>query len=84
MERYRYLDEIDLICKIKNNTKVLDVGSGISAVLHFINGERFGIDVLADEYKKYSYPERLILKRALAKKFLLQKNILTLYFFQIY
>jgi len=59
-KKYRYLDEINAICNIKNNTKVLDVGCGISSVLHFIDGERYGIDPLADEYKKlYSYPKEI-------------------------
>ena len=56
-KKYRYLNEINKICNIKKDMKVLDVGCGISTVLHFIDGERYGIDPLADEYKKlYSYP----------------------------
>ena len=44
--------------------KILDVGCGISTVLHFINGDRYGIDPLADEYKKlYSYPEEIIIQK---------------------
>ena len=55
--KYRYLDEIKKICKIGANTKILDVGCGISSILHYIDGKRYGIDPLADEYKKiYSYP----------------------------
>jgi SAM-dependent methyltransferase len=54
----RYLDEINAICNIEDNTKVLDVGCGISTVLHFIDGEKYGIDPLANKYKQlYSYPE---------------------------
>ena len=56
--KYRYLGEINAICKIKDNTKVLDVGCGISTVLHCVDGERYGIDPLAGKYKRiYSYPE---------------------------
>jgi ubiquinone/menaquinone biosynthesis C-methylase UbiE len=59
-QKYRQLNEINTICKIQNNTKILDVGCGISTVLHFINGEKYGIDPLADEYKKlYRYPDEI-------------------------
>lgn len=52
------LDKILEICNIQNTTRVLDVGCGIASVLHFVGGERHGIDPLADEYKKiYSYPK---------------------------
>lgn len=51
------LKQIVDICQINDNTKVLDVGCGISSVLHFIKGDRFGIDPLADKYHKiYQYP----------------------------
>jgi ubiquinone/menaquinone biosynthesis C-methylase UbiE len=56
--RFRYLDDIIRICKIKSDTKILDVGCGISTVLHFVEGKRYGIDPLACEYKRfYTYPE---------------------------
>ena len=68
-EKYRYLDEINAICKIKDNTKVLDVGCGISTVLHFIDGERYGIDPLADKYKQvYSYPEGIDIRRGFGEE----------------
>lgn len=52
------LDKVIEICGIKESTKILDVGCGISTVLHWVNGERYGIDPLADEYLKiYSYPD---------------------------
>ena len=57
-EKYRYLDTINRICKIDKNKTILDVGCGISTVLHYIDGEKHGIDPLADEYRKlYQYPE---------------------------
>ena len=63
-ERYRYFDEINAICKIEGTTKVLDVGCGISTVLHFIDGERYGIDPLADRYKQlYPYPEGINIRK---------------------
>jgi len=67
--KYRYLDEINKLCNIKDDTKILDVGSGISTVLHFINGVRYGIDPLADEYKMiYSYPEGINIQKGFAEE----------------
>ena len=55
--QYRCLDDINKICEFNDHTKVLDVGCGISTVLHFVPGKRYGIDPLAEKYKKvYQYP----------------------------
>lgn len=55
---YRYFDEILSLVPLDEQSKILDVGCGISTVLHFLPGQRFGIDPLADEYKRiYRYPE---------------------------
>jgi SAM-dependent methyltransferase len=63
-KKHRYLDDINMICKIAEDTRILDVGCGISTVLHFIKGKRFGIDPLADEYlKMYEYPEGVDIKK---------------------
>ncbi|MBS7250442.1 MAG: class I SAM-dependent methyltransferase [Candidatus Freyarchaeota archaeon] len=57
-KEYRSLDDILKICKFTEKTRILDVGCGISTVLHYILGERYGIDPLADYYHKiYKYPE---------------------------
>ncbi len=57
-KKYRYLDEIQLRCNITEDSKVLDVGCGISTVLPYVKGERFGIDPLADEFWNiYEYPK---------------------------
>jgi ubiquinone/menaquinone biosynthesis C-methylase UbiE len=57
-KEYRYLDDIVQICKITENSKVLDVGCGLSSILHFVKGRRYGVDPLADKYLKlYKYPE---------------------------
>jgi SAM-dependent methyltransferase len=62
--KYRYLDEIETVCKIDNDTKVLDVGCGISTVLHYIDGQRFGIDPLAEEYAElYDYPKNINIQK---------------------
>ena len=56
-KKYRYLDTINRICNIDKNKTMLDVGCGISTVLHYIDGKKYGIDPLADEYRKlYQYP----------------------------
>jgi SAM-dependent methyltransferase len=55
--RYRFLNEIRQRVAIEDDSVVLDVGCGISTVLHYLPGRRFGIDPLADRYKDiYSYP----------------------------
>jgi len=63
---YRYLDEINKICTINNTKKILDVGCGISTILHFIDGkEKVGIDPLAKKYKKlYKYPTDITIKKS--------------------
>jgi SAM-dependent methyltransferase len=62
---YRYLREIEDVCRIGGESRLLDVGCGISSVLHFVEGRRFGIDPLADEYKKlYDYPEGIEVREA--------------------
>lgn len=64
-KEYRYLDEIIAACDIVDNTRILDVGCGISTVLHYLPGERYGVDPLADEYKKlYNYSEEMNIRKA--------------------
>jgi len=66
--KYRYLNKINKICNIQNNHKVLDVGCGISTILHFIKGERYGIDPLADEYQKiYKYPGEINVQKGFSE-----------------
>jgi len=43
--RYRYFDEILMLIQ-PGQKRILDVGCGISTVLHFLDGERVGIDPL--------------------------------------
>ena len=67
-KKYRYLEKIIEVCKITKDKKILDVGCGLSSVLHFIKGKRFGIDPLADEYLKlYQYPKGIIIKKAFSE-----------------
>jgi len=65
---YRYLDDIINICKITDKQCVLDIGCGISTVLHYVDGRKFGIDPLADEYTKlYKYPENIKIVKGLGE-----------------
>ena len=74
-EKYRYLSEILTITKIKKSTKVLDVGCGISSVLHFVPGKKYGIDPLADEYKKiYRYPKDMTIVSGSGEEIPFKKN----------
>lgn len=67
-QKYRYLDEINEMCRIGDDTKVLDVGCGISSVLHCLKGQRLGIDPLADEYVKlYRYPDGIDIIRGVGE-----------------
>jgi len=68
-QKYLYLREIKKICQLRSHTKVLDIGCGISSILHFIKGKRFGIDPLADEYlKMYKYPPGISITRGVGEK----------------
>lgn len=67
-KKYRYLDYIIKICNITKDSKVLDVGCGISSVLHFVDGKRYGVDSLADEYLKlYKYPKGIKVKKGFSE-----------------
>lgn len=56
-KKYRFFDDIVAICGIDDGTKILDIGCGISTILHYIKGEKTGLDPLAEEYKElYEYP----------------------------
>jgi ubiquinone/menaquinone biosynthesis C-methylase UbiE len=67
-EKHRFLDNIVKICKISKKSKVLDVGCGLSTILHFVEGEKYGIDPLADEYSKlYKYPEGVRIKKGFSE-----------------
>ena len=63
--KFRFLDEIIKTCDINSSKKILDVGCGISTVLHFINGIKIGIDPLAQKYKDlYNYPDDIEIIKA--------------------
>jgi SAM-dependent methyltransferase len=63
-KRYRCFDDIERICAFDDSKMVLDVGCGISTVLHYVKGHRFGIDPLADEYLRiYQYPPGITVRK---------------------
>lgn len=63
--KYRYLNEIIESVNIRPSTRVLDVGCGLSTVLHWIEGERIGVDPLAERYKEvYEYPPEIRIEAA--------------------
>lgn len=56
-QKYRYLEEIKKMVNFGSAAKILDIGCGIKTVLHFLPGEKYGLDPLAKEYRKiYDYP----------------------------
>ena len=60
--RYRFLTELRRFVSVGEGSRVLDVGCGISTVLHFVEGRRYGVDVLAESYGKlYTYPQGITL-----------------------
>ena len=67
--KYRYLDEIKKVCELNEDKKILDVGCGISTVLHFVPGKKIGIDPLAEKYKEvYDYPEDINIQKSLGEE----------------
>jgi len=63
-KRYRCYDDIMQRVPMTDQTTVLDVGCGVSTILHFLPGKRYGIDPLADEYAKfYAYPSELNIRK---------------------
>lgn len=63
--KYRHLEDIQKIVPVDNETYILDVGCGISTVLHYLPGHRYGIDPLIERYKTiYAYPPELTLQAA--------------------
>jgi SAM-dependent methyltransferase len=62
---HRFLQQIRNRVPFDDGTLVLDVGCGISTVLEFLPGRRYGIDPLADKYRSvYAYPADLVIRRA--------------------
>ena len=61
-QRYRYLDTILEKCKIDDWSTILDIGSGISSVLHFLPGTKIALDPLMEDYQNlYDFPDSWIL-----------------------
>lgn len=62
--KYRHLPEVISATNLNDNSRVLDVGCGISTVLHYLPGKRFGIDPLAERYCTiYEYPRGVTISK---------------------
>jgi SAM-dependent methyltransferase len=60
---FRHLEEIRALVPITEASRILDVGCGISTLLHYLPGERHGIDPLADRYQTiYDYPPGMAIR----------------------
>ncbi len=65
----RNLDQVVRKCKINENSKIIDIGSGISTVCHFLPGNKTAVDPLMNKYRKlYNYPHDIKLVKASAEK----------------
>lgn len=61
---FRHLEEILRHIALSDRSRVLDVGCGISTILHYLPGERHGLDPLAERYKTiYEYPPDIDVRR---------------------
>lgn len=62
---HRHLQDIAAIVPLNDESRILDVGCGISTVLCFLPGRRVGIDPLADRYRAaFRYPAGIELRAA--------------------
>lgn len=60
-KRFRHLDDIRAEVPMSAGTRILDVGCGLSSVLHFLPGRRTGVDPLAKGYQSlYDYPFEVV------------------------
>lgn len=68
-QQNRFLQDILDTAKLNANSNILDVGCGISSVLHFLPGKKMGIDPLASHYQKiYNYPEEMNIRTGHAEQ----------------
>lgn len=55
--RHRHLEDVLVRVRVDTATRVLDVGCGLSSVLHWVPGQRVGVDPLAPRYRTlWEYP----------------------------
>ncbi|KKQ94691.1 MAG: hypothetical protein A3E68_02020 [Candidatus Levybacteria bacterium RIFCSPHIGHO2_12_FULL_39_39] len=74
-KKYYDFNKIKRLCQLKKESRVLDIGCGISTILHYVEGKKYGIDPLADEYLKlYSYPKDISLKKEEGEKLSFKNN----------
>lgn len=80
-QKIRGLETIRNITQIDSTKKILDIGCGISSVLHFLPGERIGIDPLANVYKTiYNYPSNIGIIQAPAEDIPFKDNYFDIVF----
>ena len=60
--KHRSLSEIIKLCGITKSTRILDVGCGFVSVLHFLEGKKYAIDPLAEEYAKHNVFDEICLQ----------------------
>ena len=59
--RFRHYDDIRHLVPLDDSSRVLDVGCGLSSVLHWLPGQRIGVDPLGERYKSiYHYPFEVV------------------------
>ncbi len=62
--QYRHLEDIRRLVPMNRESVILDVGCGLSTVLHYLPGHRYGVDPLGERYKAiYRYPEGIDIRR---------------------
>lgn len=62
--KYRHLDDIRKLVPVSDDSFILDVGCGLSTVLHYLPGHRYGVDPLGSRYKSiYQYPEGIDIRQ---------------------
>src|SRR5690348_16430179 len=56
-QQFRHLNDIRALVPLSEETRILDVGCGLSSVLHYLPGHRTGVDPLGKRYRSiYVYP----------------------------
>jgi len=79
--KHRHLKAILKLTKPTKNTKILDIGCGISTVLYCFSGKLYGIDPLADQYQKLlPYPKRFNITTSTAENLPYKNNFFDLIF----
>jgi len=80
-DKYRFMNEIKKIVQFGSDKKMLDVGCGISSVLHFVDGKKHALDPNMLSYKKiYDYPDDFTLVHSGVEKIPYAENYFDIVF----